>query len=485
MKKQFSFIICCIFLASCSKIDLMPISQKSVEGYYSSQKEINEALIGAYGNLRNIYVNSSFSYGLTESRSDNAWQITLAYPDGEISQFNETPLNALLTASWDTYYNQIMVTNRIIEGVQKIELEQSLKTRYESEARFLRALCYFDLVRLFGGVPMVTNPLSISEGYQVKRSSVKEVYDLIVDDLKFAAAGLSDANTGADLGRATKWAAHGMLGKVYLFRSGYPLKLGEWNLARQEFESVIGSGKFEFFQKYADNYAYTNEGGKQQVFSVQFVYSQNGNQFPGRNAPNTISKLPVASGGFPYVGSPYQLFVSKELVNSFEQGDLRKDIAIRTSWLNNGNAVITNDPFCQKYQNGPVQSGVNSWDIDWMVLSYTDVLMMYAEVLNEIGYDAGGKAFQLLNDVRKRAGLAAKTGADVPDQASFRLWMENERRWEFCFENLRWFDLVRTDRAFDVIKAFLANYSLGQNLKSKDQYFYPLPQTVLDITPDI
>ncbi len=192
----------------------------------------------------------------------------------------------------------------------------------------------------------------------------------------------------------------------------------------------------------------------------------------------------MAEGGLPYGGSPYNLFLSTDIVNSFEPGDLRKNVAIRSTWLHKSGQMISTLPTCQKYQNGPV-SAASDWDIDWIVLSYTDILMMYAECLNELGYSSGGEAFTILNDVRQRAGLAKKTAVDVPDQQSFRLWMEQERRHEFCFENLRWFDLVRTDRALDVMKAFLAQYGLEANLKSRDQYLYPIPQTIIDVTPII
>lgn len=480
-----AILITTFSVSGCTKIDLLPVSEKSVDGFYQNETHINQALIGAYSGFQSLFVNSSQSYGLYESRSDNAWQITLAYPDGEVSQFNVSPLNSLLSSAWNGFYNEIMRANRVLESLENIELDESKRNRYEAEAKFIRALCYFDLVRLFGGVPKVTSVLTVEEGYEAVKASDKEIYDLIVEDLSFAANNLPDSYEASQSGRATSWAAKGFLGKVYVFRSGYPLKLNEWDLAKTQFESIINSGNFEFFDNYAAIYNHENEGGRQQLFSVQFKYDQAGNQFPGRNAPNTISKLPINQGGFPFVGSPYQLFVSKELVNSFEEGDIRKEVAIRTRWLNNGNSWITNDPFSQKYQNGPVQPGSNSWDIDWILLSYTDVLMMYAETLNELGYSPNGEAFNILNRVRERAGLNPKTAAEVPNQESYRLWMENERRWEFCFENLRWFDLVRTDRALNVMKEFLGEYNLSANLKSKNQYIYPIPQTVRDITPEI
>src|SRR5690606_19582002 len=147
-------------------------------------------------------------------------------------------------------------------------------------------------------------------------------------------------------------------------------------------------------------------------------------------------------------------------------------------------ATVTTLPTCRKYQNGPVV-GPGDWDIDWIALSYTDVLMMYAECLNEIAYTADGEAFQILNNIRVRAGLSPKSSSDVPDQQAFRLWMEEERRHELCFENIRWFDLVRTDRALDVMTAFLGEYGLEANIKGRDQYIYPIPQRVIDVSPII
>lgn len=474
-----------MLLSACSKLELVPISQKSVENFYKTPTDINQAVIGCYNGLRTVWVTAQSSYMLTESRSDNAFQGT-AYDDGPICRWQETPDLPTLFTAWSTYYTDINRCNRILESVGNVTLPDSLKNQYTGEAKFARAMFYFDLVRLFGGVPIVTATISLGESYKVSRASVQETYDLIVGDLKDAASLLPDTYASTDNGRATKWAAKAYLGKVYLFRSGFPLNKGEWDLARQAFSEVIGSHKFQFFTNYADIYSFTNESKAQQVFSIQFKAGAdgNGNPFPTRNAPNDIIPGTVAQGGIPFGGSPFNLFVSADLVNSFEPGDLRKSVAIRQSYVNKGNQTITTVPFCQKYQNGTV-AALNDWDIDWIAMSYTDVLMMYAECLNELGYVPDGEAFQVLNDVRQRAGLAAKTSTDVPDQTAFRLWMEKERRWELCFENVRWFDLVRTDRALAVMKAFLTQYGMGDNVVSKDQYIYPIPQTVIDVSPII
>ncbi len=485
MKRYYFFILLAGILTGCEQLDIVPISEKSVEGFYKTETHINSAAVGLYNGLRSAWVTSYYSYMLTESRSDNTFQGT-AYEDGPICRFEDTPLSEGFSSVWQMYYGYINRCNRILEANGSVEMDEVKRKQYEGEAKFVRAMCYFDLVRLFGGVPLVTHTLSISESYQVKRSGIEEVYNQVVADLTEASELLPASYAATDKGRATKWAAKGYLGKVYVFRSGYPLKKNEWEKAKQVFLEVKNSGLFEFFSSYEDIYKYTFEGGKQQVFSIQFKSgaSGNGNPFPTRNASNDIKPVTVAEGGLPFGGSPYNLFLSADIVNSFEPGDLRKNVAIRSTWLHKSGQMISTLPTCQKYQNGPV-SAANDWDIDWIALSYTDVLMMYAECLNELGYSSGGEAFTILNDVRRRAGLAKKTAADVPDQQSFRLWMEQERRHEFCFENLRWFDLVRTDRALDVMKAFLAQYGLEANLKSRDQYLYPIPQTIIDVTPVI
>jgi len=483
--KKYTVLLLALVPAGCNQLDLVPVSSKSVEGFYKTETHINQAAIGLYAGLRSAWVSAQSSYMMTEARSDNTFQGT-AYDDGPITRFQETPILPVLNSVWSSYYTNINRCNRILEQIGNIEMSDEKKKQYEGEAKFARAVLYFDLVRYFGGVPLVTASLSISESQSIPRASAEEIYDLIVSDLKSAAETLPAVYDNANKGRATKWAAKGYLGKVFVFRSGYPLKKNEWGLARDAFKELIDSGQFQFFERYEDIYRFENEGGKQQVFSILFKagVSGHGNPFPTRNASNDIAPVPEAQGGLSFGGSPFNLFLSEDLVKSFEQGDLRKEVAIRSSWLHKSGATITTLPTCRKYQNGPVVAA-NDWEIDWIALSYTDVLMMYAESLNELAYASGGEAFEILNRIRVRAGLAPKTAADVPNQQSYRLWMEQERRHELCFENLRWFDLVRTDRALDVMKAFLGQYGLEASFRNRDQYLYPIPQNVRDVTPHI
>jgi len=486
MKRQiFLFIILAFLSSACSRLDLLPISEKSTGGFYKTEAHINQALMGAYNGLRSAWVTSQASYMLTESRSDNAFQ-GQEYNDGPISRFEVTPDLAILNTAWENYYSYIQRCNEILEALDGVEMSDEARRQYEGEARFLRGLFYFDLVRLFGAVPVVTTTLTIDESYQVTRSNVEDVYTQVEADLTAAVDYLPQHYDADNIGRATTWAARGYLGKVYLFMSGYPLHANRWEDARTQFKEVIDAGVFEFFADYAAIYDQKNEGGKQQVFSIPFATDQdgNGNPYPTRNASNDVAPVSFAEGGVPFGGSPFNLFLSRDVVAAYEPADKRKDVSILASWLHKSGETITTLPTTRKYQNGPV-TRANDWDIDWIALSYTDVLMMYAEVLNEQGYQSAGEAFAILNDVRQRAGLEAKTAADVPNQEAFRRWVEAERRVEFAFENLRWFDLVRTDRALDVMRDFLSEYGLGGNVKSRDQYIYPIPQAVLNMTPQL
>lgn len=464
-------------IAGCEKLDLLPISNKSVEGFYNNETEINQALVACYSSAQSHFVNSSYSYRLTESRSDNGFQGP-AYDDYKISIFTSDDAQPVFNEAWAGSYRMIFLCNKVLAVLPDVELDDAVANQFEGEAKFLRALINFDLVRFFGDIPLVTKELSVDESYIIERSSVADVYAQIESDLKDAATLLPASYLDDNAGRATKWAAKGFLGKVLVFQSGYPLNLNRWEEAKTVLEDVM-SGPFTFFSSYEDIFKYVNENGAQSVFSIMFKSSSlgQGNAFPSRNAYNDILAAPIAEGGLPYGGSPHAIVVTEDLVNSFEPGDIRKDVAIRPEYLN-VNSTLETDPFCQKYQDGPLGARFD-WDINYILLRYTDVVMMYAECLNEIGYVADGEAFNILNDVRIRANLAPKTATDVPNQQSYRLWMEKERRHEFCFENQRWFDLVRTDRALEVMQGFLQLYGMQSNLKSRDQYIFPIPQRVL------
>nr|WP_308199400.1 RagB/SusD family nutrient uptake outer membrane protein [Chitinophaga sedimenti] len=168
------------------------------------------------------------------------------------------------------------------------------------------------------------------------------------------------------------------------------------------------------------------------------------------------------------------------MVNAYEPGDLRKAATVATSYVNAGGNTIPGN-FVKKYFDVPALANDNANNIP--IIRYADVILMYAECLNEAAYVADGPAFDYLNDVRFRAGLGDLKAAQVPDQASFRLAMERERRVEFAFENLRWYDLVRTDRAITVINSKATQINLVNPVTPQNLVF-PIPQSQVDINKE-
>lgn len=477
----FLFLSIFLFSACQNLLDLVPISEKAESGFYQTPVQIEQAINGCYDALQSAKVNSQFSYMMSESRSDNTWQGT-AYDDGDFSRFSESATNPTLANAWNNLYDYIQRCNKVLAAIPHVEEENDVKNSWKGEVLFIRSIFYFDLVRIFGGVPVVTTPLTIEEAYNTPKGTIEEVYNLIKNDLSDVVKN-QWLSTNIVPGRANLYSAKALLGKVLIYRSGYPLETSEWSEAKDVLGEVIQSGQFEFFDSYEDIFAHENENGRQSVFSIKFVDGTNeGNSFPTRNAPNEIDP-----SDFIFGGSPFRLFIDNAIVDQIfpEQGDLRKNASLRTSWLNKSGVVETGDPWCKKFAeykgeiNGPV-SGANNWNIDYIVIRYTDVLMLYAEALNEVE-GPNGEALDILNRVRMRAGLEPKPETD---KETFRMWMEQERRSEFCFENQRWYDLVRTDRALEVMQEFLEQQggTFVNNFPDRSKYYFPIPQIVTDLT---
>lgn len=466
------------FFIGCDSLNQYPISEKSSTTFFSDEDQFNQAIAGCYYILRQYKLRDHIYFRLTESRSDNTFQLQ-DYDDGQTSRFEETSALPLLNDMWAASYNAINRCNTVLENLEKVDFEMN-RDQVEGEARLIRAMVYFDLVRIYAGVPIIDKTLTLSESYTVERSTMQEVYNFIKEDLTKASDLLPSSTIS---GRFNKYVAIAYMGKVLVFESGYPLKNNKWNEAKDWLKRVIDSNQFEFFPNFEDIFLYANESGKQSVASFTCLsgVGNQGNPFPSRNAPRDIAK----SGelGIIFGGNAACLHISEDLVNSFESNDFRLPISIQQVWKHTNGNLIDNEPYCRKYQDGPV-STAHDWDIDYIDYRFDEVLLLYAECLNELGFVADGESFNIVNNFRLRAGLAPKTSAEIQSQDDFRLWIENERRWEFIGENIRWFDLVRTDRALDVMNAFLTPYNYGGNV-TKDRYFYPIPLRATNENPNL
>jgi len=363
--------------------------------------------------------------------------------------------------------------------------------QFQSEARFLRALAYFDLVRYWGEVPIVSKPLTITEAKTTPRSPVVDVYAFIVDDLKFAADNLPDSYTGAtigDKGRATKWAAKALLGKVYLTMYGYPLKQADkLALAKQQLGDVVAAeGKTPSVPTIAVNYPDIFKSANDNlynIFEVQYVSGTGGlgSQVPSDQAFQFPSQW--ANGLQPF--GPDATINPNLYVGPFwPKPDTRKAATLDSSYVDTKtNAKSGRSQFTKFLEKGTTAPTSNrDYPNNFPIIRVEDVLLMYAEVLNE---EAGGavpaQALAILNRIRTRAKVPALASMS---KDNFRLALEQERRWEFAAEGIRWHDLVRTGRAIPVMNQFIKDngIKLTRQLDEHD-LLYPVPLQELQINP--
>jgi len=453
MKRIYFFIIACTPLVfSCNKIiDLYPQSNLNTGTYYANLEEVKAGLTGAYNGLQNTLFNE---WQLTELRSDNAKQ---GSPGSTASTNRDlSDLDMFIPATthqgiynyWLATYNNIRNANVILQrlGVVydpasgiinfndiDIPIQDVDRRQLAGEAMFIRAYHYFNLVRLFGGVFLVHEPITPAQAKTMNRVSKEEIYKLIEADLKTAATSMNDLKfnqiPAADKGRATSWAAKGLLGKVYLTINRKADALVQLNDVKQN------SGH-SLQPTYADVFSPANEMNSEIIFAVR--YKAGG---LGLGSPFANTFAPLGSGSNVINGDGDGLNYPTAELDTLTNGDLRKPTLIGTY----GSGTATKW-YVTKYLS-PVTL-VDDAENDWPILRYADILLMIAEAQ---GYTQS--SLDLINEIRSRAGLADLTMANVTSVEEFERALATERRIEFAFENQRWFDLVRYNTTMTTITA--------------------------------
>jgi len=456
-----------ILAVSCSDnfLDLNPPSNANVGSFYKTENDLEQAVVAAYAALqsRGQYARNYLYF--MESRSDNSYveDITKgAGEEGNIDLFREATTNSYLYASWFVSYTGIQRCNIVLNRIQGIAMDEDLKTVRIGEVKFIRALTYFNLVRMWGGVPVVTNEIeSVEEAYNHSRQSVSEVYDLIIQDLIDASVDLPADQP--ESGRVTQGAALSLLGKVYL-------TLEQWSDAVITLKQVETLG-YQILPNFADVFDVANQNNAESIFEVQFKSGAigEGSLFLRLHTPLGNSSLLGGIGGAG-VGDNLP---TQDLFDAFSTPDMRLPVTV--------GALTDGRLHTNKYNGLPFNT--NDEDNNFIVLRYADVILMLAEAQNEVAYVADGEAFTNLNIIRNRAGLSQLSSAELPDQASFRDALSLERRLELAFENHRWFDLLRTKKAIEVMGNYVEDRA--PLVVGNHQVLYPIPQTALDVNPNL
>ena len=340
-------------------------------------------------------------------------------------------------------------------------MAEETRNKYKGEMLFLRALTYFNMVRLWGDVPLVVHYYEDPfKAFELGRTPLTEVYNQIKSDLIDAAKLLPAKADPSRLGGALSGSAKTLLGKVYL-------TLKDYNSAVQILKEVIDSNQYKFISDYTEIFDVQNKNHSESIFEIQYTDAITGlgSAFANLFAPIGSSEVTKGVGGTEGNNEP-----TEEFYSSYPDGDLRQNVSI--------GKLFDGRIYCKKFVKAPVLA--NQSDANFIVLRYTDVLLMYAEALNEISFSASGEAFKYLNDVRQRAGLQKYTIQEINNQDAFRDAILKERRYEFAFENQRWFDLLRTGKAVEIMNAS----AKGEFTVKAYQLVFPIPQSQIDAAPD-
>jgi len=460
MKKILTISIVLTFLFSCSDfLELNPISSIVVENYYQSEGDAQNAVNAVYSQLTSHHLYNQYNEVIQSQGTDDCeWgngRTTLNAAKNELDKFLYTSSSTLIYDYWVASYKVINSANSVVVKVGEMDLKQETKDQFIGEAKFLRGLIYFNLVRLFGDVPLVTQPTTTLEGLEVPRDPVSDVYDFIIRDFTDASETLPLSYTGQDIGRATKGAALGMLCKVYL-------TLEQYSDVVATAELITAYKQYSLMNQYAEIFETENENGEESLFEIQYMISDEGalgSSYAGFMAP-------PSQGG--YGDNP----VTKNHYDIYGTGDLRREVNVL--WDKGAAASILEPYYVNKYDERGTNVEENG--DNYIIIRYSDVLLMQAEALNALD-ETDKEAYELFNMIRRRAyGLPVNIESSHDLQAgltqeAFLDSMLLERRKEFAFEGQRRFDLLRTGKLVEVMKA--ASPELPVESK---HFLFPIPQ---------
>jgi len=538
MKKHTSYIkhhtrsvlctLCSVLLmTSCNDfLTVEPESQLATENFYKSPANIDQALVGLYGTLKPF---AKYWYVMSELRSDNMFEIKEAkqYDAADCAQFNATGLlnDNIVANCWADHYTLIAAANVLLDKLPQVEFSDArYQQQYEAEARFLRALAYFDLVRFYGRVPLSLHELTIAEAFELGQSEPDKIYNVaIVPDLTYAVNHLQetavDFKGNPHIERASKNAAEALLGKVYLQMAGYPLFADTQDSAMVCFKHVLDEAEAknrywtDDIKTWNNMWIHENDN-THFIFEIQYecAASQGNPVSPLAKLSNTAAdeycNAYLTNGNHFYVERELQQHFLEQKENPAANEYIYKDL--RGEWtIAFGGASIDeetgevqipdndrNNYMFKHFEHKLKRAGLGYGDMDKEIVSYTywpqnfpvlrieDIALLYAECAG------AAKGLPYLNRVRAKAGLATFAGMD---EDSFQEAVKQERRYELLGEGHRWFDQVRQNTFVQDSKqkfityrdkydaAHSNDYTVYASRVSQYSALYPIPLSQIQV----
>lgn len=497
--KLLKYILPALALCSLTACDMNPeiYSEPDAGGYAKDAAGVNSMLMGAYGGMHGVLY---YEWAMTELRSDNTRMRSAGSTSSETKLVEQLDQGTILTANswvdnyWTAAYHTIASTNNVLATLDVVA-DETLRNQYEGEARFLRALNYFNLVRLWGPVFKVTRKLTAAESRVMQRSPSEEIYALIEEDLAAIVEGelLPLSYASADLGRATLTAAKALLAKVYVTRyePGSEKYLAAKGLLAEAIAEAGAPQTGADLTPYDEVFSINNEMNPEIVFAVRYLAGNKGlgSPFGGLFGPNN-------NGGNVIIGSPKQFnFPTDDLLALFKQHpeDRRIEVSYAERYYNSTTGTWVTAADKARYVSKFLSPVLTEYDgeNDWPVIRVGDLVLLYAEVTAELeGVTA--EAVRYLNMTRERAGIPLYQLSDFGSMTEFRAALRDERRMELAFENHRWFDLQRwgiatvtiNEHLTDTESTFYSQYGYVQPI-DEWQTMLPIPISVTNINPDV
>ncbi len=492
-----------------------------LEDFFVSGDACVQVVNGCYAPLAWEYNNSYFSeWFIGDIASDDALKGGQNVADGadayDIDNFKTNPNNNIILDYYRAKYQGIIRCNLALKQVAAYApdktLSESQRDRLLGEAYFLRAFYYFQLARVFGGVPLVHDVLDSSDRWQQPRATAAQVYESIVDDLKNAEKLLwaKSAYPDDDLGRATRGAARAMLCKAYLYMKDYD---SAYSWGKLFVDEEYKAGEYSLCPVYTDNFTLAGENGPESVFEIQYAQDPTSDYGEGfgftRGTFTTILTRPRmdalgAQAGWGWNHPTHNLYAE------FEQGDTRREAAIGTpdeDGLNQTDVNYLGSPFYNNktsMSEGGTFPGLDHHSrgpLNYRLVRAADVLLLYAEAALESGKDLAAAKWAL-EEVRARARANSADPDALPEFPAYRGYTDDanslrdairhERRVELAMEGHRWFDITRWGIASQVMNKDNGTYGSTESAEARAEMatfipgkheLFPLPAEEIALNP--